>query len=273
MTWLQGRTAVVTGGASGIGRAVVERFVAEGARVAVMDRSAANIEELRETFPDVHAIVGDVTSFEDNQRLVAEAVQGFGGLDIFVGNAGIFDYFAPLVSFDADGLSGAFDEIFAVNVKAYLLGALAAVPELLKSDAPSIVLTISNAGFYTSGGGLLYTASKHAAVGVVRQLAYELAPKIRVNGVAPGGTITELRGIEKLGQGDTVLSTVPDIADLMGNTNPLLTVQHPDDHAGLYVLLASARDSRAVTGVVINSDGGLGVRGMTTPAGGTNLTA
>lgn len=271
MGWLDGRVALVTGGASGIGLAVVERFLAEGARVAVLDRSKEGVEKLQDEHPGAVAFTGDVTSFEDNQQAVTGVVAAFGKLDVFVGNAGIFDYFASLVSFEGDKLGAAFDEIFAVNVKAYLLGARAAVPELLKSDAPSMIFTVSNSGFYTSGGGPLYTASKHAVVGVVRELAYELAPKIRVNGVAPGGTVTELRGIEKLGQGDIVLSTVPDIEDLM-RTNPLQTAQHPADHAGLYVLLASAENSRAVTGVVINSDGGLGIRGMTQPAGGVDLT-
>ncbi len=214
-----------------------------------------------------------MTSYADNVRAVHETVDAFGKLDVFVGNAGIFDYFASLMSFDGDDLGGAFDEIFSVNVKGYLLGARAAVPELLKSDAPSIIFTVSNSGFYTSGGGPLYTASKHAVVGVVRELAYELAPKIRVNGVAPGGTITGLRGIEDLGQGETVLSSVPGIADMMSTTNPLQYAQQPADHAGLYVLLASADNSRAVTGVVINSDGGLGVRGMNQPAGGLGLAA
>ncbi|CAJ1511190.1 3-(cis-5,6-dihydroxycyclohexa-1,3-dien-1-yl)propanoate dehydrogenase [[Mycobacterium] burgundiense] len=269
MTWLTGRVALITGGTAGIGRAVVERFLAEGACVGVLDRSVADLTSLG-LDGSLVAVTGDVTSYADNARAVRETVDAFGRLDIFVGNAGIFDYFTPLVSFDGEDLSGAFDEIFAVNVKGYLLGARAAVSELLKSDAPSIIFTVSNSGFYASSGGPLYTASKHAVVGVVRELAYELAPKIRVNGVAPGGTITGLRGIGDLGQGGTVLSSVPDIAEMM-STNPLQFAQQPADHAGLYVLLASADNSRAVTGVVINSDGGLGVRGLRQPSGGLGL--
>lgn len=273
MSWLTGRVALVTGGAAGIGLAVVERFLSEGAQVGVLDRSVGDLAGLGYADGKLRAVTGDVTSYADNVTAVHETVDAFGKLDVFVGNAGIFDYFASLMSFDGDDLGGAFDEIFSVNVKGYLLGARAAVPELLKSDAPSIIFTVSNSGFYTSGGGPLYTASKHAVVGVVRELAYELAPKIRVNGVAPGGTITGLRGIEDLGQGETVLSSVPGIADMMSTTNPLQYAQQPADHAGLYVLLASADNSRAVTGVVINSDGGLGVRGMNQPAGGLGLAA
>ncbi|BCP12351.1 3-phenylpropionate-dihydrodiol/cinnamic acid-dihydrodiol dehydrogenase [Mycobacterium paraintracellulare] len=272
MGWLSGRVALVTGGASGIGRAVAERFLAEGACVAVFDRSQRRLADLKSESGKLLTVVGDVTSFVDNRRAVEDAVAAFGKLDVFVGNAGIFDYFVPLVNFEGPDLSGAFDEIFAVNVKAYLLGARAAVPALLESDSPSMIFTVSNCGFYTSGGGPLYTASKHAVVGVVRQLAYELAPKIRVNGVAPGGTITDLRGIADLDQGDTALSAVPDIAEMLSTTNPLQRAQDPADHAGVYLLLASTENSRAVTGVIINSDGGLGVRGMLQPAGGLGLT-
>lgn len=185
--------------AAGIGLAVVERFLAEGACVGVLDRSEGDLATIGNADGRLIAVTGDVTSYADNVMAVRETVDAFGKLDVFVGNAGIFDYFAPLVGFDGADLSSAFDEIFAVNVKGYLLGARAAVPELLKSDGPSMIFTVSNSGFYASSGGPLYTASKHAVVGVVRELAYELAPKIRVNGVAPGGTVTGLRGIEDLG--------------------------------------------------------------------------
>ncbi|GAA5120055.1 3-(cis-5,6-dihydroxycyclohexa-1,3-dien-1-yl)propanoate dehydrogenase [Haloechinothrix salitolerans] len=273
MSWLEERVALITGGASGIGFAVAERFLAEGAKVAILDRSKEDVDKVATAHDDVVGVVGDVTSYQDNVRAVQKTVQAFGKLDVFIGNAGIFDYFVHLADCEGEKLGKAFDEIFSVNVKAYLLGARAALPELLKCDDPSVIFTVSNSGFYTSGGGPLYTASKHGVVGVVRELAYELAPKIRVNGVAPGGTITGLRGIEKLEQGDTVLSTVPDIEQLMSTTNPLQYAQRPADHAGLYVLLASPQNSRAVTGVVINSDGGLGVRGMVQPAGGMELTS
>ncbi|ARV80196.1 3-(cis-5,6-dihydroxycyclohexa-1,3-dien-1-yl)propanoate dehydrogenase [Mycobacterium sp. 050128] len=272
MGWLDGRVALVTGGGSGIGLAVVERFLAEGAQVAVLDRSKDNIEELKYRHPGMVALVGDVTVFGDNQQAVATTVSAFGKLDVFVGNAGIFDYFAPLLSLSGEKLGEAFDELFAVNVKAYLFGARAAIPELLKANDPCMIFTVSTSGFYTSTGGTLYTASKHAVVGVVRELACELAPTIRVNGVAPGGTLTGLRGSERLGQFDTVLSAIPDIEAVM-NTNPLQVAQRPADHAGIYVLLASVENSRAVTGVIINSDGGLGVQGKVQPPGQIDLTA
>ena len=97
------------------------------------------------------------------------------------------------VALPPDAIDAAFDEVFHLNVKGYLLGAKAATDELRKTKG-SVIFTVSNAGFWPGGGGPLYVASKHAVMGLVKQLAYELAPDIRVNGVAPGGMSTDLRG-------------------------------------------------------------------------------
>src|SRR4051794_41880357 len=133
MGQLDGQIALVTGGGSGIGRAVVARFVEEGARVGVMERVATRAEELRDEFGEaVVGIAGDVARLEDNRRAVAEAVRAFGRLDAFVGNAGIFDVYAKLAELDDDKLSRAFDELFAVNVKGRLFGPKAALPHLTK---------------------------------------------------------------------------------------------------------------------------------------------
>jgi NAD(P)-dependent dehydrogenase (short-subunit alcohol dehydrogenase family) len=199
MGWLEGDAALVTGGGSGLGLALVERFVSEGARVAVVDRAQDRVDAVVERLGDaVVGVTADVTTMADNERAVTTAVCAFGKLDIFVGNAGIFDYFAGLVESPADALGRAFDEVFAFNVKAYVLGAKAAVPHLLNCDG-CIVLTASMSSFYAGMGGVVYTASKHAVVGLVRQLAYELAPHVRVNGVAPGPMLTNVRGPRALG--------------------------------------------------------------------------
>src|ERR1700730_17825399 len=195
MGWIDGQVALVTGGGSGIGRAIVARYVEEGARVAAMDRVAARGEELRQQFGDkVVAIAGDVTRLADNKRAVAVTVAAFGRLDIFVGNAGVFDSYARFAAFPEDKLTAACDELFAVNVTGCLLGAKAALPELQKAGG-AMIFTASGAGFNSEGGGVIYTASKHAVVGIIRQLAIELGPEVRVNGVAPGGTMTDLRGL------------------------------------------------------------------------------
>lgn len=254
MGWLNGKVALVTGGGSGIGRAVVDRFVEEGARVAVLERFPERVERLKADLGDaVAAIRGDVTRLEDNERAVEKTVTAFGQLDIFVGNAGVQDSFVSLADFDKEKLSDAFDELFGVNVKGYVLGAKASLPELLKRDG-CMIFTASIAGFMPGGGGPLYTASKHAVVGLIRQLACELAPKVRVNGVAPGGTLTDLRGLAVLGRSErSHFATHPDTARL----------QSPRSHAGAYVFLASRENSEATTGAIIHSDGGAIVRSIT----------
>lgn len=271
MGWLEGKVALITGGGSGIGRALIERFIDEGASIGVLERSEEKVKELQEQFGEKVVVVqGDVTLLEDNERAVAETVRVFGKIDTFIGNAGIFDYFVSLLDLPKEKLDTSFEELFGVNVKGPLYGAKAVLPELLKTQG-NIIFTVSNAGFYPAGGGPLYTASKHAVVGLVRELAYELSPKIRVNGVAPGGTLTDLRGPSALGQEKQTQSKVDNIEDLMKTTNPLHVVPSPKQHTSAYVLLASNKDSMAMTGVIINSDGGLGVRGFHSAAGGEHL--
>ncbi len=270
MGWLEGKVALVTGGASGLGRAIVERFVEEGARVAFLDRARDRGEALAsELGSKVAAIVGDVTVLADNQRAVAETVQKFGRLDCFVGNAGIWDFSVSLADLPEARVGEAFDELFGVNVKGYLLGAKAAYRELAKTRG-CIIYTVSNAGFYPCGGGPLYTASKHAVVGLIRQLAYELAPKIRVNGVAPGAIPTDLRGPRSLAMADRSIASVP-LKEAVERGIPLGRLPEPRDYTGSYVLLASPENSSTATGGVIICEGGIGVRGFVDAAGGKNL--
>jgi 2,3-dihydroxy-2,3-dihydrophenylpropionate dehydrogenase len=265
---LDGTVALVTGGGSGIGRAVVERFVHDGAKVGVLELSPAKAEDLREAFSPEAVVVteGDATSLADNERVVDDTMKAFGALDSLVCVVGVFDYFIELPDLPKDKISEAFDQIFAANVKSSLLGVRASLPHLLDSEG-NVILTISNAGFYPGGGGPLYTASKFAARGLVIELAYELAPKVRVNGVAPGGTLTELRGIPALDNDDMSLKDLPDVEGLMASVNPLGVAAQPGDHAAAYALLAGKENIRAITGTIINSDGGLGVRGMNRMAG------
>ena len=271
MGWLDNTVAIVTGGGSGLGRALVQRFIGEGASVGVLERDAAKAAQLERDFGDrVLAVTGSVSTYADNARVVAATVERFGRLDTFIGNAGVFDYFQTLPQLDAERISAAFDELFAVNVKGYLLGAKAALPELLKTRG-NIIFTISNAGFYPAGGGPIYTASKHAVVGLVRELAYELAPKVRVNGVAPGGMKTELGGLAATGTAEVKLSQMDGLDDMLRTISPLQIAATPDDYCGPYVLLASRANSAPMTGVVINTDGGLGARGFTKMAGGEDL--
>jgi 2,3-dihydroxy-2,3-dihydrophenylpropionate dehydrogenase len=260
MGWLDGQVALITGGGSGIGRAVVARFIAEGAKVGVIERVAARIEALRADFGGaIVAVPGDVTRLDDNRRAVAETVHAFDRLDVFVANAGVFDGNTRLDEFPEDRLAAACDEQFAVNVKACVLGVKAALPELVKSGG-SIVFTASVAGFNSGGGGALYTASKHAVVGLIRQLAVELGPRIRVNGVAPGGTVTDLRGLSALGAQDHSHFSDPGTEERLRAGNPLGKALAPDDLAGAYVFLASRTNAAGVTGTVVTVDAGATLR-------------
>jgi NAD(P)-dependent dehydrogenase (short-subunit alcohol dehydrogenase family) len=278
MGWLDGEVALITGGGSGIGRAIVDRFVEEGARVAVVDVVAERLDEVRAAHGDaVIGIQADVLRIEENRRAVEETVAVFGKLDCFIANAGLGDAFRELVDIPEEDLGQTYDEVFDLNVKAVILGARVALRELVKSNG-SFLVTLSNSSFYPDGGGVMYIASKHGALGVVRQLAHEWAPMVRVNGVAPGATRTDIRmpasfGLDENGQRIRT-HTHPDNKDeAVERVVPLRLHADPQDHAGAYVLLASRRDGRAVTGAVFKTDAGLGIRGLRRVAGGDDLAA
>lgn len=257
---LEGHVTLVTGGGSGIGAAIVERFTTEGARVVVLERSAERAASIAEQHGDAVVIaIGDVRSAADNDGAVAAALDAFGRLDSVVANAGIYDYGRTLARLSADELVTGFEEMFSINVLGPMLAARAA-SNVLAEHSGAIVVTVSCAGLYAGGGGPLYVASKHAAVGLVRQLALELAPDVRVNGVAPGFTRTDLRGPESLGISDRSLAGATGFEAVAAEGLPLRKIADPADHASLYVTLASRHESPHTTGVVIPSDGGLEVR-------------
>ena len=260
MGWLDNTVALVTGGGSGLGRAIVQRFLDEGAQVGVLEINPDKCAALRADFGErVVVTEGSATSFADNERAVAAVLSAFGRLDVFVGNAGLWDYSITLKKMPAGAIDAAFDEVFHLNVKGYLLGAKAAL-DALRASHGSMIFTVSNAGFYPSGGGSLYVASKHAVVGLIKQLAWELAPDVRVNGVAPGGMSTDLRGPKAFGMNDRSFSTLP-VDEMVASFSPLERAIAPEDYTGHYVLLASRANSLTVTGSVHNCDGGIGVRG------------
>ena len=225
---------------SGIGRGVVHRFVQEGAKVVAFDLSADRLKALRQELGEVAIVQGDVRKLDDNRKAVATAVAEFGKLSVFVGNAGIHDGLRKLEGLSDEEIENGFDEVFGVNIKGYLLGAKAALPELKKTKG-RMVFTLSTSSFYV-GGGVLYVASKHAALGMMSQLANELAPDIRVNGVAPSGTVTNLRTAPSLAGNNQAPSSVFGTGRSAGPANNILDLTiGPDDHAAAYVLLASSQ--------------------------------
>ena len=160
-------------------------------------------------------------------------------------------------------------ELFHVNVKGGLLLAKAALGPLVESRG-SLLFTVSNAGFHPAGGGPLYTATKHAVVGLIRQLAYELAPHVRVNGVAPGAIDTNLRGADALGQAERVIPGAK-LAQSMPDVLPVGVMPSPADYAGAYAFFADRRNNVPATGAILNHDGGWGVRGVAAARLGDDL--
>ncbi len=254
--WLHGKRALIVGAGSGIGRAVVDAFRDEDARVTVLERDRHKCELLREELPEIRVVEGDAVTREANERGVKVAVDAYGGLDTLVNCVGIFDFYQGIGDIDADGLSTAFDEMFRTNVLSQLQSVKAAVPWLRASTGSSIVLTESASSYYPGRGGVLYVSSKFAVRGLVASLAHELAPQIRVNGVAPGGTLnTDLRGLASLMQNDIRLDDFPNRARDVAARNPLNVALTGADHAWAFVFLASDR-SRGITGETIHPDGG-----------------
>ena len=253
---LRGMSILVTGGGSGIGRAVTGGYLAAGAHVTVLERDPAAADELVHAWPDaVCVITGDATDPDAIDRAVTIASAQGRGLGQLTCCVGIFDFYAPVPGLEPRRLAAAAGEIWETNVLSALLAVNRAYP-LLRAAGGSVTLTLSESAFGGRGGGVLYGSSKWALRGVVAHLSVDLAPEVRVNGVAPGGTSgTRLRGLGALGQEQTA-ETVPGRAERIKAGTLLQVVPEPADHAGAYVFLADPVASGVCTGVVINTDGG-----------------
>jgi len=261
MASLDGKVALITGGGSGIGLAVVDRYIQKGAKVSVLERSDAGVQRLRDQFGDQLIVTqGDASRYEDNVLALQHTLKGHSKLDIFVGNAGIYDFCERLDDIPLDRLSDKFDQLFAVNVKAYVLGARCTA-DALRASKGCMIFTASSSSLYAGGGGPLYVASKHAVVGLVKQLAFDYAPLIRVNAVAPGATQTSLSGVADDNQKVQTLTDIEGFESMVTKTVPLGFLSKPEDHVGIYTLLASSEQSGFMTAAIIPSDGGLDVRG------------
>jgi NAD(P)-dependent dehydrogenase (short-subunit alcohol dehydrogenase family) len=184
---LDGKRAVITGGAGGIGVAAATLFVAEGARVMLVDRDRAALQRAAQ---DIGAgwCVADVSDAAATKAFVAQAVQELGGIDVALLNAGIEGQVKPIAEMPVE----VFDQVMAVNARGVFLGLKEIMPRM-KSAGGSIVITSSVAGLRGGPGVAPYIASKHAAIGLMRTAALEGAPdRIRVNSVNPAPIDTRL---------------------------------------------------------------------------------
>ncbi|MGW0551012.1 SDR family NAD(P)-dependent oxidoreductase [Streptomyces altiplanensis] len=190
---LAGRSVVVTGAASGIGRAAALRFAEERARVLVADlnRSGAEevVHEIEEAGGTALAVAGDLSDQQVVDTVVERAVTAFGGLDVLVNNAGIMDRMSALGETD----DAEWERVVRINLTAPFLLTRAALPHMLAAGHGSIVFTASEAGLRGGAAGAAYTASKHGVVGLVKNLAVMYRKQgIRANAIAPGPTRTNI---------------------------------------------------------------------------------
>ena len=264
MQLLDGDVVAIMGGGSGLGLGVARHCLGEGASLAILEVVPEKVEQLRAEFgSDAVIVQGDATSVSDLQRFRSETVARFGKVNALIGCQGIFDGNIPLADTPLDRIDSLFDEVFHINVKSYILAVKVFLDELDKTSG-AVVLTSSMAAFAADGGGLFYTASKGAVKSVVNQLGFELAPRIRVNGVAPAGIAnSQLRGPAALGLEGQKQSDIPKDLFLKQYRmlTPLQELPTPEDHGPLYAFLAS-RHNKLVTGQVYVADQGLLNRAM-----------
>lgn len=255
------RVVLLTGGTSGIGRALSEGLRQRGCNVVELDRSSdpSTATSQISTPGQLVRVVGDVCDPDVNSRAVDVALAEFGRLDAFVGNAGVHDGGVRVGDISAHELAELTRRVLDVNVVGYLLGASAAVGPVSAAGG-TMVFTLSDASFVVSGtgAGIAYVASKHAALGLVRALASQLAPRVRVNAVAPGGIVTGLRTADS-GKAGRRVFTDPEVAEAaIRDLNPLGAVLKPEDLVPHYLYLLTDQ-SRGLTGHVVRPDGGLSV--------------
>ena len=249
---LDDKVVVITGGAGGIGRAAGELFVAEGARVLLVDLDEAALQEAVAAIGgnQVSYCVADVTQSADNARMFATATERYGGVDTFLANAGIEGDVRPIVEQD----EARFDQVMNVNVKGVFLGLQQGIPEIAKRGGGSIVITSSVAGVTGSPGVAPYVTSKHAVIGMMRSAALECAPlNIRVNTVNPSPV--ETRMMRSLEDG-IAPGAGAQAKDALVERIPLKRYAEPQDIARVMLFLASD-DSDWVTGSVQMADGGM----------------
>ena len=240
---LAGKVAVVTGGASGIGLGIVERLVAEGARVAIFDISDYGqvVDRLGEATLGLLVDVSNEDKVAEGLRL---AVDHFGKLDVLVNNAGVDGVMAPI----ADSPLEAFDALMAVNLRGVFVMTKHAIPYLLKSDAPSVINVSSGSAMKPPPGMSPYSASKAAVINLTKTGAIEYASYgLRMNVILPGVIETPLAS--------AFFERAPDFKQMLLAQHPIGHMGQPSDIAAAVAFLASD-DARFITGAALAVDGG-----------------
>jgi len=250
---LQDKVAIVTGGARGIGAAIVERYVAEGARVVVADISLAQAQETAGRHGDrAIAIALDVTSLASIEACVEAVAARWGGVDILVNNAGVFDM-GPIVEVS----EASFDRMFAVNTKGLFFTLQAVAKRMIaRGRGGKIINFSSQAGRRGEALVSAYCASKAAVISLTQSAGLDLIKhRINVNGIAPGVVDTPMWD-----HVDSLFARyegrpLGEKKRLVGEAVPFGRMGRPDDHAGAAVFLASA-DADYVVAQTLNVDGG-----------------
>jgi len=236
-----GKTVIVTGAASGIGRAVASRVAREGGTVVAVDLSEAKLAEFAASLPDadIRPVAADIT----DESAIARVIEAAGGrIDGLANVAGLSDDFSAIHQV-TDAI---LERTFSVNVFGLIRLTRAVIPFMLDAGRGAVVNVASEAALRGSSSGLAYTASKHAVVGVTRSMAFMYEPNgIRVNTVAPGGTLTGMRPVITGGYGP----------DRVQSFSPPVPIALPENLAASITFLLSD-DSANVSGALLTSDGG-----------------
>jgi NAD(P)-dependent dehydrogenase (short-subunit alcohol dehydrogenase family) len=257
MSLLEGKSALITGAAGGIGKATARMFVAEGARVCLVDLQAEALRELAESLgPNATYCAADVSKPGEAERYVNTLIDAFGRVDVAFLNAGV----AGTVARIEDTPIAIFDRVLEVNVRGTWLGLAALMPIMkAQTEGGSIVVTSSIAGMRGSTGQGAYVASKHAVVGMMKTAAIEgAACNVRVNAICPAPVDTEMMAVVESG----IAPANRDLArSKILSGIPMGRYAATDEIAQMVTFLASSRSSYC-TGAAYMIDGG----GMAGPA-------